>query len=121
MPPDGEVAAAPGTAAALRSRFSVSLTFFNRPPPTPPEARIDANTSSFPPVGFGSGGAFTASRPGGSGGGGGLFDGKGGGGGGLVEGNDGGGGPPLEGGPNEGTGRAADGKGGGAGGGGMLR
>lgn len=81
-PPEGPVVGAPGTAAALRSRFSAELTLFNFPPPTPPLARIEASTSSLPPTGLGSGGAPRVSRPGGNGGGGGpLEEGMGGGGG----------------------------------------
>ena len=127
--PELVVCAAPGTGAALRSLLSFSLTFFSAP--IPPAARMDANTSSFPPVGFGNGGALTASRLGGSGGGGGppcegsgggggaLPEGNGGGGGALLEGKGGGGGGPPEGGP--GIGLATGGKGGGTGAGGTLR
>src|SRR5438034_734514 len=99
----------PGTIAALLSLFRLGSTFFNRPPPIPPLARIPASISSTPPVGFGSGGALGAlcisdwypeSRAGGSGGGGGAPpEGNGGGGGGRgtpPEGSGGGGGPPPE-------------------------
>ena len=73
----------PGPNAALLSRLSESLTFFSRPPPIPPDARIDARTSSFPPAGLGIEDLPMGSRPGGNGGGGGpLVDGIGGGGGG---------------------------------------
>ena len=95
-PPELLLAATPGTAAALRSRFSWLLTRFN--PEIPPLARIDASMSSFPPVAFGRGGAAIESRPGGNGGAGGPPpEGNGGGGGAPKEGNGGGGGAPVEG------------------------
>lgn len=66
--PELDPAAVPGTAAALRSRFSWLLTRFS--PLMPPLALIDAKTSSLPVVGIRRGGAAVGSRPGGSGGGG---------------------------------------------------
>ena len=108
--PEGLVVDAPGTSAALRSRLSLLLTLLSLPPPIPPEARIDASTSSLPPVGAVKDGAFTVSLPGGSGGGGGpLPAGIGGGRGAILGGRGGGGGAPLDGngggigGPFEGT------------------
>jgi len=94
-PNDPSLGAAPGTAAALRSRFSESLTFLNAP--APPPALIEASTSSLAPVGLRKVGALAEFLPGGNGGGGGpSLDGIGGGGGGAPEeGSGGGGGGPA--------------------------
>ncbi len=81
-PPDG-VSVPPGTSAALLSRLSESVTFLSRPPPIPPDARMDAKTSSFPPEGLGRDGDFDeVSSAVESGGGAMLEDGRDGGGGG---------------------------------------
>lgn len=101
-PPKLDFSVTPGTAAALRSRFSWLLTRFS--PLMPPLALIDAKTSSFPEVGFGRGGAVVGSRPGGSGGGGGP----------LPWGSGGASGAPKDG-NGGGTGPAEPGKGGGGG------
>jgi hypothetical protein len=111
---------APGTVAALRSRFSRLLTLFNRPQPTPPVARMEARRSSLSGAGTGSEGALADPRPGGNCGGGppaaDIGGGGGGGGGALLKGNGGGGGGgpggPTEGGPAGGTGLAVNGSGG---------
>ena len=52
----------PGTIAALLSRRWLGSTFFKTPPPTPPEARIDAITSALSPADLGKGGAEDAAE-----------------------------------------------------------
>lgn len=113
--------AAPRTAAALRSRLSALLTRFRRPPPTPPDPRIDAKRSFLSPAGWGREGAGAESRPGGRGGGGGPATvprpgGRGGGGGPLLEGIGGGGGAREVVGKGGAGGAPPDGSGGGGGG-----
>lgn len=104
LPPELDFSAIPGTAAALRSRFSWLLTRFS--PLMPPLALIDAKTSSFPVAGIERGGAVVGKRPGGRGGGGRPppWD-SGGAGGAPIDGNGGGTGPEE---PGRGGGRGPE-------------